>query len=137
VQKSLLNIKIFDIDGVKLIVQRGNRLRRKELICPNTGCGKTFEKPVMLTDTLSIPRQTYYACPHCRSKLEIIVENGKFMKIISVKKAEGISTDFTSDKKPEDCRYYFGYLRTLPENAAIPDVCLMCPKIIHCFVHQK
>jgi len=30
------------------------------------------------------------------------------------------------------CRYQFGYLRTLPTNAPIPDECLSCDRIIEC-----
>ena len=30
------------------------------------------------------------------------------------------------------CRYQFGYLRTLPTDAPIPDECLSCDKIIKC-----
>ncbi len=32
----------------------------------------------------------------------------------------------------QECRYRFGYLRTLPKNAPIPDECLSCDKIIEC-----
>jgi len=36
-------------------------------------------------------------------------------------------------KESEDgCRYQFGYLRTLPADASIPDECLSCDKIIKC-----
>lgn len=112
-------------------------MRRKQLVCPNAECAKTFEKPIVLTDNLSIPRQTYYACPHCRSKLKIVVENGKFMKIVSVKKPDEVLT-FPSGKKEikEHCPYFFGYLKNLPEEQPIPDECLTCPKIIQCFVSK-
>jgi DNA-directed RNA polymerase subunit RPC12/RpoP len=114
-----------------------NNLRRKELICPNASCGKPFEKPVMLMDGFSLPRQTYYACPHCKSKLEIVVESGKFMKIVSVRNAGGRLTKPSNNKTPKNCPHYFGFLRSLSDPAPIPDECLICPKIIQCFVHQK
>jgi hypothetical protein len=31
-----------------------------------------------------------------------------------------------------ECKYRFGYLRTLPKNAPIPDECLGCDRIIEC-----
>ncbi len=34
--------------------------------------------------------------------------------------------------KEVECKYKFGYLRTLPRSAAIPDECLNCHQIIQC-----
>jgi len=36
-----------------------------------------------------------------------------------------------------DCLHQFGYLRTLPKNAPIPDECFGCPKIVECLVKAK
>lgn len=36
-----------------------------------------------------------------------------------------------TESAPE-CRHQFGYLRTLPRNASIPDECLSCDRIIEC-----
>jgi hypothetical protein len=36
----------------------------------------------------------------------------------------------------QECKYRFGYLRALPKDAAIPDECLSCDKIIDC-KHSK
>lgn len=33
---------------------------------------------------------------------------------------------------PPECKYQFGYLRTLPKDASIPDECLGCHKIVEC-----
>lgn len=38
----------------------------------------------------------------------------------------------TSAKDDVECRYGFGYLRTLPKDSAIPDDCLNCRQIIEC-----
>jgi len=32
----------------------------------------------------------------------------------------------------QECKYQFGYLRTLPKDASIPDECLSCDRIIEC-----
>jgi len=57
----------------------------EKLKCPYKGCEKSFDKPTVLTDSSSMPRVTYYACPYCMSKLDIIVEN---MKLVGVKPTE-------------------------------------------------
>jgi len=35
--------------------------------------------------------------------------------------------------KPQECPHYFGYLKATPKNAAMPDACFCCPKIMECF----
>jgi len=101
------------------------------LHCPYTQCRKRFEKPIVLTDATKIVRETYYACPHCRCKLDL-----------SVDKASGdvISIDTTSkpvDIAPSCCKHYFGYLKVLDENVQIPDECAVCPKVMQCFVKKS
>jgi hypothetical protein len=36
-----------------------------------------------------------------------------------------------------ECSHYFGYLRTLPKNASLPDECLGCSKIIECLTYRE
>lgn len=38
----------------------------------------------------------------------------------------------TQTKTTVECKHRFGYLRTLPKNASIPDECLSCDRIIEC-----
>lgn len=99
------------------------------LFCPYESCGKGFVKPLMLTDPSSILRETYYACPHCQSKLDIRVED---LHVIRVEKCEGGENAPT----PVSCPYNFGYLKTLQENDPIPDECLTCPKIMQCSIRK-
>jgi len=101
-----------------------------ELHCPYTQCGKRFAKPIVLTDTTKILRETYYACPHCHSKLDVAVDKAKGV----------VSIEATSNpvyEAPANCKHYFGYLRFLDENAQIPDECAICPKVIQCFVKKS
>ncbi|MEM3596771.1 MAG: hypothetical protein QXJ53_01370 [Candidatus Bathyarchaeia archaeon] len=102
----------------------------EKLKCPYKGCGKTFSKPTVLTDSSTIPRQTYYACPHCMSKLDIIVENAK---IIGVKPTEYPKV-FES---PAKCAHYLGFLNTIPKDMPIPDECLVCPKVLQCSIRKR
>jgi len=83
----------------------------KSLVCSNVGCGKAFQRVLILTDLSKTPRETYYACPHCLSKVETAVKE---------------------EKLPPECPYYFGFLKTFPKKTSIPDECLTCPKIIQC-----
>ncbi len=99
------------------------------LFCPYGDCGKAFVKPILLTDSSSILRETYYACPHCQSKLDIKAEG---LHVICVDRCEGGERTLT----PVGCPYNFGYLETLNENAPIPDECLTCPKIVQCSIRK-
>jgi len=85
----------------------------------------------MLTDMSKVPRETYYACPHCLTKVEISVKNQNNLKSVSVKTSEN------AEEGPLlECPHRFGYLKTLPEDAPIPDECLTCPRMIRCFVKK-
>jgi hypothetical protein len=42
-----------------------------------------------------------------------------------------------SRKYRSGCSHYFGYLGTLPKNAALPDECLECPNIIKCLTRKR
>jgi len=104
-------------------------IHNEKLKCPYQGCGKSFDKPTVLTDSSTIPRQTYYACPYCMSKIDIIVEK---MKIIDVKTTE-YPTVFDS---PAKCVHYFGFLNAIPKDMTIPDECLVCPKVLQCSIRK-
>lgn len=99
------------------------------LFCPYEKCRKSFVKPLQLTDPSQILRETYYACPHCQSKLDITVED---LHVIRVEKCE----DGERTATPVNCPYNFGYLKTLQENSTIPDKCLTCPKILRCSIRK-
>jgi len=101
----------------------------EKLRCPYEGCKKTFEKPTLLTDTSTIPRQTYYVCPYCMSKLDIITEN---MKITGIKPTEYPKV-FES---PAKCARFSGLLNVRPHNAPLPEDCLLCPKVLQCNIRR-
>jgi len=101
------------------------------LHCPYTQCGKRFEKPIVLTDATKILRETYYACPHCHSKLDVSVDRASG-GVISIE-----ATRNPVDMTPANCKHHFGYLKVLDENAEIPDECAVCPKVMQCFVKKS
>jgi len=102
-----------------------------KLQCPYAMCSKTFEKPIVMTDTSQLVRETYYACPHCRSRIEINVEDPSHPRLISVE-----DEFYIGQKAPTNCPHHLGYLRNLSDNADIPDECAVCPKVMQCFVRK-
>lgn len=93
-------------------------------VCPYSQCRRTFRKPLMLTDSSKIPRETYYACPNCLSKVDVTLEN---MQKLSIKVSEGNGLAGIIE-----CPYYFGYLRNLPKGSLIPEKCFLCANLIQC-----
>jgi hypothetical protein len=85
----------------------------------------------MLTDFSRMPRETYYACPHCLTRVDVVVKD-QSLDVVSLE-----TSGNASEKTPEGCQYRFGYLKTLPKDAAIPDGCLTCPKLLQCFVKKE
>lgn len=96
--------------------------------CPYKGCERQFEKPTVITDTSTIPRQTHYACPYCMSRLTIITEE---TKIVGIYAAE-YPTVFDS---PAKCAHFNG-LTNAPAGV-LPDECLVCPKVVQCNIRRK
>lgn len=107
------------------------RFHHEKLHCPYDMCGKDFERPLMITDSSSIIRETYYACPHCQSKLAIHVDDPSHPQMVAV----GDTLDLGA-ASPTHCPHHLGYLKHLPEDAGIPDECAVCPRIIQCFVKR-
>jgi DNA-directed RNA polymerase subunit RPC12/RpoP len=99
----------------------------KAFVCPYFQCRKTFRKPLMLTDSSKIPRETYYACPHCLSKVDVAVDNEENTHEFSVKIPE--RKEMT---RPIECPHHFGYLKNHPKNSSIPDECFACANLIQC-----
>ncbi len=89
-----------------------------------------FDQPTVLTDNTVIPRQTYYACPFCQSKLNILTDN---MKIVGVKATEYPKV-FES---PAKCPHHGGFLSATPKEEPISDDCLLCPKVLQCSARQN
>jgi DNA-directed RNA polymerase subunit RPC12/RpoP len=106
-------------------------MRPDHLTCPYNECKKEFEKPLVLTDFSSTPRETYYACPHCLTKVEVVAEDSK-LDSVSVETSEN-----PVEKTPTECAHHFGYLENLPKEATIPDECLTCSKLLQCFVKKE
>lgn len=103
----------------------------ERLVCPYNECKREFERPLVLTDFSRMPRETYYACPHCLTKVDVLVKS-QSLDSVSLETSRN-----APEKTPSECHYQFGYLKTLPREATIPDGCLTCPKLLQCFVKKE
>jgi DNA-directed RNA polymerase subunit RPC12/RpoP len=101
-----------------------------KLKCPYKGCGKSFDRPAVLTDSSTFPRRSNYACPHCMSKIDLKVEK---MKVVHVSPLEYPKV-FES---PAKCANYTGFLHATLADRPIPDECLICPKVLQCSIKKK
>ena len=108
-----------------------SRTNEEKLKCPYNGCEKTFEKPTVLTDLSTVPRESYFACPFCMSKIDIITEK---MKVVNVKAVDYPAKVFDS---PAKCAHFTGLFNGIPKGAPLPDECLMCPKVLQCDARKK
>ena len=103
--------------------------RAPALKCPYQGCGKTFDKPTILIDPSSLPRRTFYACPHCMSKLNIIVSGQKVVDVRRLESGQVLGS-------PAKCAYYSGSIGLPSDDEVILEECLLCPKIMQCGIHK-
>ena len=103
-----------------------------KLQCPYDMCRKVFDKPIVMLDSSNCVRETYYACPHCRSKVEIDVEDPLHPRLLIVE-----DQVYVGQRAPVACQHYVGYLRELPADVDIPDRCAVCPKVIQCSVKKN
>ena len=106
-------------------------LKSGHLTCPYSQCKKDFEKPVMLTDFSKTPRETYYACPHCLTRVDVVAKDSG-LDSISVEGSEN-----ALENSPKECRFRFGYLKTLRRGAAFPDECFVWSKLLQCSVKRE
>jgi len=95
-------------------------------------CGRVFSTPVRLTDLSRKPvEETYYACPFCLSRLDVeeVTEPSEHPH-----DEKGIEEKVEVEATAPNCSHEFGYLWSRPKDSAIPDECLICPRILRCMV---
>ena len=131
----------------KRVVDLGESLH----VCNYNGCGRAFDNPVRLTDFSRKPHlETYYACPHCFSKVNEAFEseyhdvedevkhlqerdNGTFVAEEDTRNLKsGRQKELTTVTTDVNCPHRMGYLKTRPKDEAVPDGCLTCPNILQC-----
>jgi len=97
-------------------------------------CDETFSQPLVATVSSDGNSRTYYACPRCLSKVSDV------KKPQSNQKAEQETCDkhgVRSAGRNEEvakCRHFLGYLKGRSRDAAIPDECLTCERMVECLI---
>jgi DNA-directed RNA polymerase subunit RPC12/RpoP len=107
-----------------------------DLVCPYGSCGKEFRQPILLASEGELSRESYYACPHCHSKLDLVLKDSRDLSSVEAVASTDLKVHVAEEKKPESCTYYIGYLKTLSEDAPLPERCLTCPKVMLCFARH-
>ena len=103
------------------------------IICPNPRCHRKIEEPILLSNLSTVPAEQYYVCPHCFIKLELISAQPEKEK----EEEPPVERPEKEEKGPSRCAGYLGYLASRPENAPIPQECLICPKVLQCSVRKQ
>jgi DNA-directed RNA polymerase subunit RPC12/RpoP len=150
IRKVLLNINTqYNHDNKKAWVILGENLH----VCGYERCGRSYALPVRLTDLSNKPKlETYYACPYCFSKVDEtetedmgdvdnelkVMPNAELQspnKDGSKKSAKNWEQKESTKSAPAvNCPHHVGYLKTRSKDEAVPDGCLVCPKILQCMV---
>jgi len=100
------------------------------IVCPYVKCGKIFSEPIELTVRAEGSLETYYACPHCFSRVSVSDNLEKSLSeapLGVLKKASEVTENDVAD-----CAHSLGYLKTRPKDSPIPDECLTCAAILKC-----
>jgi len=97
---------------------------------------KPFEKPLE-KPLVAVP--TYVGRPSIPTEQENKTLILSRPKEVVVSKPPVIVAPKAENNHPSrrDCLHQFGYLRTLPKNAPIPDECFGCLKVVECLVKAK
>jgi hypothetical protein len=86
---------------------------------------EVMEKPKPLEELHEYKAlQQLKAKPPLTEKVEVSESSKEELPMAPSKNTEG---------KPSECPHYFGYLRAVPKNSAMPEECFCCPKIMDCF----
>ena len=107
-----------------------SRSHNDKLRCPYKGCEKTFDKPVLFTDSSDIIRKSHYACPYCMSKLEIVSDDAKIIGVNPVEYPKVFES-------PAKCAHFSSLGSMRPKNMPPPDSCLICPKVLQCGIRKE
>lgn len=93
-------------------------------------CGKEIRKPLFTRISSQGLVETYYACPHCLTKIPETQEKVAETEVTPISSEE----DTNTQPKPEgvNCQHFLGYLKKRPKETAIPEACLTCGKVIEC-----
>jgi len=46
----------------------------KVMVCSNDACGRNIAEPIKVENFSVSPMESYYACPHCLSKVDTVLD---------------------------------------------------------------
>ena len=82
-----------------------------------------------LTEEFSVPKQIFKETLEADAPLE---QAPQYFSRQQSNFRENTKLENKKTEATQECKHKYGYLRTLPRNASIPDECLGCNKIIKC-----
>ena len=99
-------------------------------------CGREIGLPIKLTVLSGGPEETYSACPFCLTRVEAAKEEVVTAPVLEKKPERLRRKEKMEAVGPSvgGCGHHLGYLKGRAKNAAIPDECLVCPKILQCMI---
>lgn len=121
--------------------------QKQAIVCSNSKCGRSFTEPIELTAIQANGSpETYHACPHCFSQVNLGKRKAEETKTSSDKLRKGPSEAPPSapkkdlkekakgieKTKPPACPHFIGHLKTRPKGSPIPDECLTCAAVMQC-----
>jgi len=124
-------IKSISLDKSRLLRQKNNGEMKlpktlEPITCPNPKCNEKIEELVIVTNASKTPKEQYYACPHCYTKLDWI----------STQPREQEDEKKMEKKGPSRCPNHFGYLAMQAYlrglDFPIPRECLSCQRALDC-----
>jgi len=110
--------------------------RKQIMVCSYSKCGKSLSEPIELSVAQADGSlETYYACPHCLSRVNDSGNPKKHLSKASIgtlKKALEETANSLETNKSVGCAHHFGYLKARPKDSPIPDECLLCTEVMKC-----
>jgi hypothetical protein len=119
--------------------------KKKTFTCQNPSCRKTFNTPLKTLNLQQNAQESYFSCPCCLTKIELINSplktEEKFEEPVTELKPKSKHVDLykkdaNNCEKPAACQYHLGHLSERTSKTQIPDDCLVCKDIIECMLRK-
>ncbi len=110
----------------------GQNLGKTEVFtCPNSSCGKVFEKPLKAVNIQLSNGSAYDCCPYCLTEIpkKEEIEPEEEIEVVQAEKEP-------APEPPSSCPFHMGYLSERTSKEAIPDKCMLCKDIVTCMLNN-
>ena len=98
--------------------------KSKKNNCLNPKCKSNIRQPILIHNLSTKPKKTYYGCPNCFFEVK---KTSKFQK-----RESKINPKKRKEQTSSSCLHYYGFLSSRLKDTAIPQECLVCPKLLEC-----